>query len=67
MEKFISYGKLSKKKQRELDRAKRRTWGGLSPVTRKHANSKAYHRQRTQNRKRDVPDPVSFYLCRHGA
>ena len=41
MEKFIPYEKLSKKKKRELDAAKRGTWGALKPVTRKPVNSKA--------------------------
>ena len=31
--KFVPYGKLSKKKKRELDRARRGGWGGMSPVT----------------------------------
>ena len=35
MEKFIPYEKLSKKKKRELAKARRGTWGELSPVTRK--------------------------------
>lgn len=35
MEQFISYKKLSKKNQRELNRKKRGTWGALNPVTRK--------------------------------
>lgn len=48
MEKFILFEKLPKKKQRELNRAKRGSWYGINPVTRKPENSKAYHRQRTQ-------------------
>lgn len=48
MEKFISYEKLSKKKQRELNQAKRGSWYGLNPVTRKPENSKAYNRRRAR-------------------
>lgn len=49
MEKFIPYEKLSKKKQRELDRLKRNTWGKLNPVTRKPENPKAYNRRKARN------------------
>ena len=52
MEKFIPYEKLSKNEKRKLDRAKRKTWGELNPVTRKPADSKAYNRSKTRNWKR---------------
>ena len=58
MEKYIPYGKLSKKEKRKLDAAKRCTWGALNPVTRKPQNSRAY--KRTQNWKKDLPVSVSF-------
>ena len=48
MDKFTPYEKLSKKKQRELDRTKRGTWGAINPVTRKPANPKAYNRQKAR-------------------
>ena len=44
--KFVPYGKLSKKKKRELDRARRVGWGGMSPVTRRGENPKAYKRKK---------------------
>ena len=59
MEKFIAYEKLSKKKRRELDTAKRGSWGGLNPVTRKSENPKAYDRRKAQ-RRMDDPDAVPF-------
>lgn len=59
MEKFISYGKLSKKKRREADNAKRKTWEGINPVTRKQKNSKAYNRKKTR---RFYYDSESFCL-----
>lgn len=63
MEKFIPYEKLSKKKRRELDAARRGNWGGISPVTRKPQNSKAYNRRKTQDWKRELPPkPVSFIM-----
>ena len=54
MEKFIPYGKLSKKEKRKIDQARRQTWGDLNPVTRKPANSKAYNRKKSQAWKRET-------------
>ena len=48
MEKFVPYEKLSKKEKRKLDQAKRQTWGGFNPVTRKPENSRAYNRQKVK-------------------
>lgn len=59
MEKFIPFEKLSKKKQRELNAAKRNTWGSMNPVTRKPDNSKAYNRRKAQSWKKDSSS-VSF-------
>ncbi len=52
METFIPFEKLSKKKQRELNAARRTTWA-LNPVTRKPANPKAYNRKTARNWKDD--------------
>ena len=52
MQKFIPYEKLSKKKQRELNAARRGTWT-INPVTRKPANPKAYNRKTARNWKDD--------------
>ena len=52
MEKFIPYEKLSKKKRRELDKARRGTWA-LNPVTRRPENPKAYNRKTARNWKDD--------------
>jgi hypothetical protein len=52
MERFIPYEKLSKKKQRELNTARRGTWT-INPVTRKPANPKAYNRKTARNWKDD--------------
>ena len=60
MNDFIPYEKLSKKKKRELDNARRSTWGALSPVTRRPASPKAYNRSKA--RKRNYGDPSSM-LC----
>ena len=52
MEKFIPYGKLSKKEKRKMDLSRRQTWGELNPVTRKPVSSKAYNRNKARNWKR---------------
>ena len=64
MEKFIPYDKLSKKAKRERDARRRGTWGGLSPVTRKPPNPKAYDRNKAKRRKYDDFDssPCSFCI-----
>ena len=56
--KFIPYGKLSKKKKREADRARRGSWGALSPVTRRPDNPKAYKRseRKSEWKKARLPD-----------
>jgi len=48
MDKFVSYDKLSKKKQKELNALKRGSWQGMSPVTRKSENPKAYNRRKAR-------------------
>ena len=60
MEKFIPYEKLSKKEKRRLDSRRRKTWGEMSPVTRKPENPKAYNRKRAQYRKEDFSGLRSF-------
>ena len=60
MEKFIPYEKLSKKKQRELNAARRSTWA-INPVTRKPANPKAYNRQ-TARKWKDDSNSVPFFM-----
>lgn len=50
MNNFIPYKKLSKKKQRELDRMKRGSWGALSPVTRVPERSSAYSRAKEKRK-----------------
>lgn len=59
MEKFIPYGKLSKKEKRKRNNARRSTWGVFDPVTRKPQNSKAYNRSKARNWKRDVHETNS--------
>ena len=64
MAKMIPYEKLSKKQQKALNKAKRGSWGSLNPLTRTPPNSKAYNRRRTQDWKKELPDPASFLFAR---
>jgi len=49
----ISRSKMSKKKQRELNAAQRRTWGTMSPVTRTPPKSGSYNRGKEKKACRD--------------
>ncbi len=60
MEKCIPYEKLSKKKKRELDKARRGGWGALNPVTRRSENPKACNRQKARRWKLNKRSGVSF-------
>lgn len=64
MEKFISKEKLSKKARRALDTARRGSWYGVNPITRKAPNLKAYNRKKVRNRKEFFSDfePFSLYV-----
>ena len=62
MEKFVPYEKLSKKKKRELNAKRRKTWGTMSPVTRKPQNPKAYNRKKTRKEDLDDFSTVFFYV-----
>ena len=57
MEKFVPYAKMSKKRRREADRAKRNTWGPLDPVTRVKKSGKIYDRKRARDRDNDRTGP----------
>ena len=50
---ILPYEKLSKKKKKEIDKARRATWGEISPVTRKPENPKAYNRRKAQRWEKD--------------
>lgn len=60
--KIIPYEKMSKKARKELDRRKRRDWGGLSPVTRKPENPGAYNRSKERSRRREEDEARGVIL-----
>ncbi len=47
MNRFIPREKLSKKARQKLDKAKRKGWNGIRPVTKKIENKKHYERKKT--------------------
>ena len=63
MEQYIPFEKLSKKKQRELNAAKRGSWNGLNPVTRKPESSKAYNRRKAQKWSNDSGSVPFAMFC----
>ena len=48
MKAFVPYEKLSKKQKREIDKAKRATWGEVIPVTKRVESAKIYNRKKHQ-------------------
>ena len=48
MKAFVPYEKLSKKQRKEIDKAKRATWGEVVPVTRRIDSAKIYNRKKHQ-------------------
>lgn len=48
MEKFVAYEKLSKKEKKKLNEARRGSWQGVNPVTRRSENPKAYNRSKAR-------------------
>ena len=52
--KFVPYEKLSKKKKKELNKAKRNTWGDFDPTTR--VESLGYDRQKEKRKTKKAVD-----------
>jgi hypothetical protein len=46
MDRFVPLGKKSKKEQKKFHTRQRKTWEGISPVTRTVPNGKAYNRKK---------------------
>ncbi|HAQ63742.1 MAG TPA: hypothetical protein DCR23_04690 [Ruminococcaceae bacterium] len=61
MEKFISFEKLSKKKKKELNSKKRKSWNGASPVTKKNENKKRYNRKKSHFRDDDFESGIFYF------
>lgn len=63
MQKVTSYKKLSKKKQKELNAKKRKTWGEIKPTVRVVQNKKHYNRKKKARIETDdfKSEPFLFY------
>ncbi len=61
--KFTVYEKLSKKAQREINKARRGSWGLVRPVTKVKPSAKLY--KRSQNRQAAAGYPLGqpVFLC----
>lgn len=62
MKKFVEYEKLSKKQKKEIDKAKRATWGDVSPVTKRVESAKLYNRKKHQRGGWDDGAGVFVYM-----
>lgn len=60
MKKFTPFEKLSKKKQKEINKKRRNTWGNINPVTRKSENLKMYNRRKAQKWSDDFKSELCF-------
>ena len=60
MKQFVPYEKLSKRERKARDGERRGTWG-MSPVTRRPSNPKAYNRKKTRTEIEDVLTVFSLY------
>ncbi len=61
MEKFISFEKLSKKKKKELNSKKRKSWNGTNPTTKKAENKKRYNRKKSHFRDDDFESGIIYF------
>ena len=62
MKKFVPFEKLSKKKQKELNKAKRTSWD-INPVTRRERNPRAYDRNKLRSEKSETE--FVFFCIKH--
>lgn len=67
MKQMIPFEKLSKKEKQKRNAARRGSWYGLNPVTRKPQNVKAYNRRKARKWSEDsmtVPFVISAHFLR---
>lgn len=68
MEKFVPVEKMSKKDRRAYFAARRGTWGGIRPVTRRAERPGAYDRKKVRREERFFgAEPFLFCLFCRGA
>ncbi|MPN34487.1 hypothetical protein SDC9_181981 [bioreactor metagenome] len=62
MKRFIPKDKLCKKAKRELDRARRNTWGAVNPITRRTESKTVYNRKKIRLERNDSDTAEFFYI-----
>ncbi len=67
MDRFVPYEKLSKKAQRDRNKQRRRSWGGISPITRKSESKKLYNRKKTARYENEGFQSNGLFVCRKSA
>jgi len=66
MDRFVPLDKKSKKEQKKFHAKQRRTWEGISPVTRTVPNGKAYNRKKLKaNERRSSSDLICYPQVGH--
>ena len=63
MKQFVPFEKLSKRKQREITRKQRQSWGELNPVTRVTKKLKAYDRAKARRLNDDDYSGGGLFDC----
>ncbi|MHB8963154.1 MAG: hypothetical protein ACYC5K_08375 [Saccharofermentanales bacterium] len=62
MKQFVPVEKLSKSRQREIHKKKRRSWGAISPITRRSPNPKAYKRKKVHGGDAEEQSQSGFFV-----
>ncbi len=61
MSRFVAYEKLSKRQKKEIDKARRATWGLVNPVSRRVESAKTYNRKR--RRREEWDSSAGVLIC----
>ncbi|MCL2526978.1 MAG: hypothetical protein FWE42_01070 [Defluviitaleaceae bacterium] len=60
-QKYVPLDKRSKQQQKEYYKVQRRSWGDISPVTKKTTNQKVYNRKKSEQW-REYEPPFGFFV-----
>ena len=61
MKKFVPYEKMNKKQRRKIDKARRGSWQGVSPVTRIAETDKTHYSRKIKHRKSGGDDSLPLF------
>ena len=62
MKKFVPYEKMNKKQRRAIDKARRGSWQGISPVTRVAETDKTRYSRKEKHKKGGRDDSLPFFV-----